>query len=590
MRRAETPAGKTICILLAVVAVCVASADEFEAVAPAPDLSVEPAVKELIALGKVWGYLKYHEQSVTAGCFDWDRELLNALDASADDQPFGLSSVDYLLDRIKGAECPMNDGNEVARRADFDWLTDHELLSENVSAALVRISARDRRTELQHYVDTAPGVGNAVFMNESAYSEIADSDWRYRLLALFRYWNIIEYWFPYRDLVDDWDATLAEFIPRIVDAESPDEYALELMTLIARVDDGHANLWSSAQLRPPKGELAVPVQLRFIENQPVVWKTLTVETPAETSPSDNLEIGDVIVAVDGKRVDALVKDWTPYYGASNNSALLREIGRNLLRGDVPAAKVRVNRRGDILDLELRRSSAPTGTAMRHDREGDAFQMLSDSVSYLKLSAVESSEAAEYVKSAAGTKGLIIDIRNYPSAFMVFALGQHLVDTPTPFARFTQPDLREPGTFRWTKSIELSPAEPLYAGRVVILVDETSQSQSEYTTMAFRAADGALVIGSQTAGADGNVSRITLPGGHYTGISGIGVFYPDKTPTQQVGIVPDIVVRPTIEGIRSGRDEVLEVAVRQILGDDVDDSELLAITRRTENLRAVDSAR
>ena len=44
------------------------------------------------------------------------------------------------------------------------------------------------------------------------------------------------------------------------------------------------------------------------------------------------------------------------------------------------------------------------------------------------------------------------------------------------------------------------------------------------------------------------------------ISGIGVFYPDKSPTQRVGIVPDIEVSPTVEGIRTGRDEVLE-AVR-----------------------------
>ena len=47
------------------------------------------------------------------------------------------------------------------------------------------------------------------------------------------------------------------------------------------------------------------------------------------------------------------------------------------------------------------------------------------------------------------------------------------------------------------------------------------------------------------------------------ISGIGVFYPDKRPTQRVGIIPDIEVRPTIAGIRAGRDELLEAAVSEI---------------------------
>jgi C-terminal processing protease CtpA/Prc len=81
---------------------------------------------------------------------------------------------------------------------------------------------------------------------------------------------------------------------------------------------------------------------------------------------------------------------------------------------------------------------------------------------------------------------------------------------------------------------------------------------------FRADPGAIVIGSTTAGADGNVSPIPLPGGLRTLISGIGVFYPDKTPTQQVGIIPNIEVKPTIEGIRAGRDE--RIKARQFQSD------------------------
>ena len=62
-----------------------------------------------------------------------------------------------------------------------------------------------------------------------------------------------------------------------------------------------------------------------------------------------------------------------------------------------------------------------------------------------------------------------------------------------------------------------------------------------------------------------MSQIVLPGGLRTMISGIGVFYPDQTPTQRIGIIPDVISRPTIAGIRAGRDEVLEEALRQILG-------------------------
>jgi len=60
------------------------------------------------------------------------------------------------------------------------------------------------------------------------------------------------------------------------------------------------------------------------------------------------------------------------------------------------------------------------------------------------------------------------------------------------------------------------------------------------------------------------------------ISGIGVFYPDGRPTQGVGIVPDLEVRPTIAGIRAGRDEVLEAAVRRVLGREITAAELAAL--------------
>jgi len=129
---------------------------------------------------------------------------------------------------------------------------------------------------------------------------------------------------------------------------------------------------------------------------------------------------------------------------------------------------------------------------------------------------------------------------------------------------TTGDLQNPGAFHWTKPVTLTPQKPHYTGKLAILVDETSQSQAEYTAMAFRSAPHAIVVGSMTAGADGNVSQIALPGGLNTMISGIGVFYPDKKPTQRVGIVPDIEVKPTIAGIRAGRDAVLDEAVRQLL--------------------------
>jgi hypothetical protein len=221
-------------------------------------------------------------------------------------------------------------------------------------------------------------------------------------------------------------------------------------------------------------------------------------------------------------------------------------------------------------LELNAERVPSARldltrARRHDLAGETFQMLAGKVAYLKLSSVKIDQVSTYIEAAADTKGLIIDIRNYPSEFVASPLGSHLVSNPTVFASNTFADIANPGAFHWRIGWAITPELPHYAGKIVILVDDISQSQSETTAMAFRAAPGAIVIGSTTAGADGNVSAIPLPGRLQTMISGIGVFYPDHKPTQRIGIVPDMAVRPTIAGIRAGRDEVVEAAIHQIAG-------------------------
>ena len=73
-----------------------------------------------------------------------------------------------------------------------------------------------------------------------------------------------------------------------------------------------------------------------------------------------------------------------------------------------------------------------------------------------------------------------------------------------------------------------------------------------------------VVGCTTAGADGNVTQaFLLPGGASTVFTSLGVCYPNKGQAQQLGIVPDVKVAQTLEGFRTGRDEMQEKAVSLI---------------------------
>jgi C-terminal processing protease CtpA/Prc len=161
--------------------------------------------------------------------------------------------------------------------------------------------------------------------------------------------------------------------------------------------------------------------------------------------------------------------------------------------------------------------------------------------------------------------LIIDLRCYPSDFIVYTLGEYLLPKRTKFAMLTTGNVKKPGLFTSIDTVleDGKSNKDYYKGKVIILVNEFTQSQAEFTAMAFRTAPRATVIGSTTAGADGNISWFSLPGGIKTAFSGIGIYYPDGSETQRVGIVPDIKVTPTIKGISENRDEVLEKAIELI---------------------------
>jgi C-terminal processing protease CtpA/Prc len=525
----------------------------------------------LATLGKVWGFLKYHHPQVTSGQRHWDYDLLRVLPAvlAAPDAAAAnaaLAKWVAAVGKISDCQpCAQLDEKELQLRPEIAWIDSKDRLGVDLSR-LLQAAYRGRPVDgKQFYVSLVPGVGNPAFQHELSYTGVKLPDAGLQLLALFRFWNTVEYWFPSRDLMgENWDGVLAEFIPRIALAQSAEDYERELMALIARIHDTHANLWSAIQVRPPVGTCQLPVDTRFVENRAVI----AGYADAVAGPAAGLQIGDIIETLDGVPVPRLIEKWKPYYADSNDAAMLRDMGRSLTQGECVEAKLSIARDRRTLEIAAKRLSATANSGKHtytHDLPGDTFRRLSDDVAYLKLSSVKLVDAAHYVDGAAGTKGLIVDIRNYPSEFVVFALGSLLVDKTTQFVRFTTGDLSNPGAFHFGPPLSIAPGKPHYGGRIAILVDEVTQSSAEYTSMALRAAPNAFVIGSTTAGADGNVSRIALPGGQSTMISGLGVFYPDKRPTQRVGIVPDLVVKPTIAGIRAGRDEVIEAAIRHILG-------------------------
>ena len=123
-----------------------------------------------------------------------------------------------------------------------------------------------------------------------------------------------------------------------------------LMLVIAAIQDGHANLWSSLRVRPPIGDCQLPVNLRFIENRPVV----TGYSSDDLGKTSGLQIGDVVTKIDGQGVTKLVSEIAPFYAASNEAGRLRDIGRSLTLGKCGVVSVAVWRGSGSLEFDAER--------------------------------------------------------------------------------------------------------------------------------------------------------------------------------------------------------------------------------------------
>ncbi len=193
-----------------------------------------------------------------------------------------------------------------------------------------------------------------------------------------------------------------------------------------------------------------------------------------------------------------------------------------------------------------------------------YKILEGNIGYLNLKNLTVKEVSAATKALKNTKALIIDVRNYPKFGVHYKLANFLNDRKKPFAKFSKVDYNYPGVFNFTDLIYCGRNnKDYYKGKVILLFNENTQSLAEYTVMALQTAPDVTGIGSQTAGADGDMATVVFPGGYTTYYSGVGIYYPDGKTAQRIGIVPDIIVKATIEGIRLKKDEVLDKAIEYL---------------------------
>ncbi|MDL2141161.1 S41 family peptidase [Flavobacterium tructae] len=519
--------------------------------------------EKLAATCKVWGFLKYYHPAVASGKINWDEKLFEVLPKieKAQTKEEFSATIEKWIESL--GEVPANRPVALDPKKDYfnknlnlEWTQKDKLFSKSLSQKLKFIT-ENRFQGVNHFVNQEGKNVRLQFVNEPVYADFKWTDKNLRLLALFRFWNYTEYFFPYKYVMDqNWDKALTEILPHIETPASEKEFLLAMREISIKLNDTHAGTTSPDMVKYLGGEKYIAFTAKFINDKAVIV-ALANDSLAKI---DDLRIGDIITKVDGSTVAQQLAELSKYMQGSNKAVATYLGGFIMFTGDT-----------DDLEIEFIRDNV-TSTKKIHRYSNEKikrspfkktakWEILADNIGYVRMSKVPKEEVAKMMEELKGTQAIIFDVRSRP-AYTDFLVSEYLNPEPKPILRLLRQDLSYPGRYYFMDDMEecgkINP--DYYKGKVIALVGSGTHSFGEQTVMSLQTAPNVTVVGTQTSGSDGPNYEFNIINGFDSSFTSMGAFYPNKKETQRIGIIPDIKVVPTILGAQQGKDEVLDRAL------------------------------
>lgn len=515
-------------------------------------------IRAIVQASRIWGFAKYHHLAFASNSINADTEyfcLLNDVLHTPDSM-----RNDVCLKWISGlgsyAIRDKADDRNLETFNDFNWISDSVSLGKALSESLMKL--RDADPENNQYVKQTPV--NVSYI-ETQYSDIPQDDVAYRLLGVAKFWNAVDSYSPNRNLTDrPWDDILAEYIALAFDHSI--SFSALYSRMVSELCDTHVNSLYS----PIFGGRFVPLVCRFAEDRLFVTDTCSIV-------SNNLAVGDEIILIDSISPIDRLNELASYIPHSNRNSLLRDGSYATLITAKKKVQIKYVREGKIFTTEI--SSV----------EGDKFvsriysslyapprpelEVVANGIARINIGSLTCKDEQNLKNFLASYDKLIIDLRAYPAEYDVIhkLFPTYFFSKAWEAAEVLLPQADCPGSFIRSTLLTGKTANPdkLYGGKIVLLVNACTQSMSEYFAMFLQTIPGVVTIGSQTAGADGNVTRIQLPYAAFN-LTGLGVCYPDGTNAQRNGVKIDMIVEPTAEGMIRGVDEQLQTTIDYLQGE------------------------
>ncbi|GHV58365.1 hypothetical protein FACS1894182_10320 [Bacteroidia bacterium] len=498
----------------------------------------------------VWGLLKYYHPNVTAGKLDWDEVLLDRLEniRSASTPEMVNTELKKMLD-VAGKYTHKRDDNwndSLNMNVNLCWL-DNSFLDDTLQDELKKIASQWVKHPSYYSIGYDLNMPFTI-SNEKEYNSGVISSYPYRLLALFRYWNMIYYFSPHKYLMDkSWDKTLSEFIMPFIEATDRQSYQIAFLKLAAALNDGHG-------------------YLTFDEGYPGESKNIIELVDGKTVvriDRGGLNKGDIVNSIGKRDINHIRDSLSVLISASTP-------GNKEYRINCFVAEMIFFHETDVaISREDQKLTVHVFPHPFEKKDPPPHRWLTNDIGYVDLSLLTTEYIDLIFQSFSDAEGIIFDLRKTgPYKYNVIQLECYLSDQKViRLFPLIVPDGGHPGAYAWAKNIQYTIPDsiecPQFKGKIIFLIDESTQSSLESRAWGARANYNAILIGRPTSGALEHVIRFPLLENYTAIFSGIGTFSSDGTALQRKGIIPDIEVYPTMESIKAGKDEILEAAIEYL---------------------------
>lgn len=432
--------------------------------------------------------------------------------------------------------------------------------SAPVTAALALLANKPKRRQPL----MTPAM-HAVRQDDAAYRDMRFPSREWRMLAAIKLWATMDKYFPARRLMDgSWEDALLACLRRMEDVLDAREYGQALEAMALHLDDSHVGTGSRA-LGWNERTHGIGVQLARIGGRVYVAGV----TDAALEGSGVLRVGDEITAIDGEDVATRLARLAGKVAASTEAGRWRKaMFEMMLAAGGASVQLRLaGADGGQRSVSLQPAPLENALPLRHALPAVS---VADGVAYVDLDRLQVDQVDAMFVTIKDSRALILDMRGYPNgtgrAIARRLNVNHATSFSTSYQQLAIPYEAGHGA-QLAYDDRLFPAPgTLYRGKVVMLIDEHTQSAAEHLALMVEAATPVTFIGTPSAGANGDLREVVLPGNVHVWYSGLEVRHADGRRLQRLGVQPHIVAAPSVADLRAGRDEVLERA-RQFLRQD-----------------------